>query len=578
MWSTTLLWLCAFIGGLIKKKKLMFRVVMRAISTEEEEDAFLNHLIDEERQEKAHLRQWHAPLRPFIEDDDDDDEESRSSSDEIEEVEEMDECEYSRAFIEFLSFSHANASPFELANLLSAPSSGRVKKVRKREERPIGALDDFLSLYEEKRQLCVPRLRATTKDVIDDEERKRIKYTVVCTESNVEVEVMVENHVYVTYFRNKFTKEDYTINLSELATLLLRYGVQYSDNKFTKVTLKYTYGPSHYFFRSGAMVESGTYNPIIARKSHNMSMNILYEVCGYDNIEIKERKCHNIVAKGTLKFGVRLLLLLQQYPTIVQYDDEKFAGAIIRLNKVHTFRERLQKRKKPRKIHKKKCRIDSSLLDTYATANISSSSSSSSSDDDNESSYSANSGSSSSSGEYEYFEEGNDDRRYNENFEYFEVDEAELDARRRESESHSTHKMVQKKALKKKDLLQMHPNAYDLNQYERDALMKKKNVTILVFEKGRMICAGCRNTRNVLKAIGVVTPMIALCRDTPHNQKLEQMNTQTMGNMIEKLRQKTSTDDDNKLPEKKAKRTKKKKIVENDRDLFESFKKQKVTK
>ena len=552
---------------------------MRVISTEAEEDAFLNHLIDEERREKAHLREWHTPLRPFIEDDDDDDDdESGSNSEEIEEVEEMDECEYSRAFIEFLSFSHANASLFELANLLSAPSPRRVKKVRRRvKERPIEALDDFLSRYEEKRQLCVPRLRAVTKDVIDDEERKRIKYTVVCTESGVEVEVMVENHVYVTYFRNKYTKEDYTLNLSELATLLLRYGVQYSDNKFTKVTLKYTYGPSHYFFRSGAMVESGTYNPIIARKTHNMSMNILYDVCGYDNIEIKERKCYNIVAKGTLKFGVRLLLLLQQYPTIVQYDDEKFAGAIIRLNKVHTFRESSQKRKNPRKIHKKKCRLDSSSLGIYATVNTSSSSSSSSSDD--EPSYSdVNSGSSSSSGEYEYFEEGNDDRRYNENFEYFQVDEAELDARRRESESQSTHKMVQKKALKKKDLLQMHPNAYDLNQYERDALMKKKNVTILVFEKGRMICAGCRNTRNVLKAIGVVTPMIALCRDTPHNQKLEQMNTQTMGNMIEKLRRQTSANDDDKLPEKKAKRTKKKKIVENDGDLFGSFKKQKVTK
>lgn len=544
---------------------------MHAMPTEEEEeDAFLESLIESERQEKVYLRRWqNKPLQ--------EDSESRSTTEETSEDEEIDECEFSRAFIEFLSFSHAEASLFELGNLHS--SSSRVHRRRhKQKERPVAALDDFLKLYEEKRQLSVPRLKASPEDVIDDEERKRIKFTVACTKSNVEVEVMVENHVYVTYFRNKYTKEDYTLNLSELAINLLRYGVQYSDNKFTKVTLKYSYGPSHYFFRSGAMVESGTYNPIIARKTHNMSMKLLREECGLDNIEIKERKCHNIVAKGTLTFGVRLLLLAQQYPTVVQYDDESFDGAIIRLNKIATFRKQHQKHTKPRKIHKKKCRIDSSFLNTRSLSSSSRSSSSSSGSDNNDDHDDDDDAidSTSSSGEYEYLEKvDSDDRRYNQNFEYFEVDETELAEKRRESESQSIYKMVQKKPLKKKDLLQMHPNAFDLNQYEREALMKKKNVTLLIFETGRIICAGCRSTRNVLKAIGIVTPMVAAARDTPHNQKLEQMNTKTMADMIG-ITQPSITA--TVVPLEKKKRAKKKSVMENDRDLFESFKKRKMTK
>lgn len=473
-------------------------------ATEDEEDAFLAQLIEQEKQERAQIPRSFLATQSYSM--------SESSSESSIEEEETEECEFSRAFFEYLAFNHANISQYELANLVTSTPS--TKKKKHQNERPIAALDDFLRQYEAKRQLREPRLRASPEDMITDEERKRIKHTVTCPAKNVKVEVMVENYVYVTYFCNRYTKEDYLINLNDLARQLLRYGVQYSDNKFTKVTLKYTYGPSHYFFRSGAMVESGTYNPIIARKTHNMSIRLLREECGFDNIEIKKRKCHNIVAKGTLKFPVSLEALKAQYP-FVQYDEDKFAGAIIRLNKMPlATSKRRRDTPKTKKLRKKKCRIDTSHLNhsiITPSSSLSEEEEGESDEDEEEADESHNpssSSSSSSSGEYEYFDEADDDRRYNENFEYLEVDETTLAEIQRQS---GTYRMAQKKTLKKRDILQLHQNPYELTQYERDALMKKKNVTILVFKKGRIICAGCRKTRNVLKAYATVLPMLAAC-------------------------------------------------------------------
>ena len=57
---------------------------------------------------------------------------------------------------------------------------------------------------------------------------------------------------------------------------------------------------------------------------------------------------------------------------------------------------------------------------------------------------------------------------------------------------------------------------------ERDlAQVKKKNVTIIVFAKGRIICAGCKTTRGARLACARVLPMLEACRKTRQNTELE---------------------------------------------------------
>ena len=45
-------------------------------------------------------------------------------------------------------------------------------------------------------------------------------------------------------------------------------------------------------------------------------MNILRYVCGYHNVEIRERECHNVVATAILNFGLCPEMLKDRYPFV----------------------------------------------------------------------------------------------------------------------------------------------------------------------------------------------------------------------------------------------------------------------
>jgi len=409
-----------------------------------------------------------------------------------EEVEEMAmECEDSRRLIEYLSMN-PRVSLYELANLRTAPSATKhhtQKSVFARQSKPV--------------------VVATGDDRITDEDRKRraIRITV----GDDYIDVMFENYVFVSYFCNRHTGDKFRLSLCELATKLLPYGVGYGKNRFTKVTLRYLLGPSHYFFGSGVKVESGTYSETIAFKTHHNSMRMLKETCGYDSIAVRKRKCQNIVAKGTLERGICLLLLKHKYPNYVEYSTD-FAGAIIRVNKIDADQCDAPSSRRGRRRRRR----DDDDEDEDASSSYD--------DDDDDDDEEEDDDSSSS---YEYDEENPYEKKTcHEDFDYNMVDE---EVRKRNeallmaNEAKCEYRVMDKKPVKQKDLLTLAVahNPDDLNDYQVKALTQKKNVTVLAFLKGRVICAGTKSNKEALKTFAKVMPMLASCADTEQNRAAE---------------------------------------------------------
>ena len=416
---------------------------------------------------------------------------SSSSSSSSSEEAEAQECYDSRLFIERLSFNPC-VSVYEAQNLVSAP---RVTKRRKREQH----LQEPVAL-----------VIAKGEDRISDDDRKRTAFRVEVGDKHIDI--VVENYVYSSYFCNRHTGAPYPLGLCELAIKMLPYGVQYSKNKFTKVTLKYLNGPSHYFFGSGVLVESGTYGNAIAYKCHHNSMRILKETCRYESVCVKKRRCQNIVAKGTLPFGVCIELLKHRYPNYVQYDKTRFAGAIIRLGEIDAS-------------HNLRLNEGDDSLSSFSSDDDDHSDEED--DDDTNSSVlsGSSSSSSSSSSSYEYYERmPYEEKTCHEEFDYKVLVDRETRNRNKallkKKQDQGEYRVLEKKPLRHKDMVQLH-NPDELNDYQVDALTQKKNETILVFSGGRIICAGCRSDAAVCKSFDKVMPMLENCADNEHNRAAE---------------------------------------------------------
>lgn len=151
------------------------------------------------------------------------------------------------------------------------------------------------------------------------------------------MKILIENYVYVTYVGNKNQpKKRYKFNLPDMASKSLEFGIQHSKNKFSKNDIRYPYG-SHLAFESGVIVETGSTNPILAAKLLEHTLNIFRIRCGYYDIEVKERTCHNVVATGsTSGFGICLELFKDRYP-YVTYDKRNFAGAIVKISDIDNY-------------------------------------------------------------------------------------------------------------------------------------------------------------------------------------------------------------------------------------------------
>ena len=394
-----------------------------------------------------------------------------------------------------------------------------------------------------------------------------------------ELVLMIENLVYVTHLCYAYNGKRFIINLETFGVLLIPYGVEYSTDKFAKITLRYRGGPSHLFFGSGAMLETGAYNSIIARKSLNQTLRLLQVVCKFDNIQVSDRRCENIVAKGTLKYELCLHLLKDSYPSYVQYNTSNvagaFVGAIIRLKKIVTHQKKPATRRSDHK--KKKGSMSMTMMieeksrkskkgKEYSNNNNNNNNNNKKSlkrtfseidgyehdddDEDNNSNYDEW-GSNEDYDEddeeddeddeeeeeeedeidqdenlddYEFLEVNNNDIIYNTGFEYYNIpsnierdatEEAEIKAINAIASAGSQHNKRARKR-KKIDILSM-VDPDHIDEFEPDENVKVKNITIIVFEKGRIICAGCKNTRSVYINCDKVSGMLYTCRKTPAN-------------------------------------------------------------
>lgn len=170
------------------------------------------------------------------------------------------------------------------------------------------------------------------KEPITDEDMKREIITIRYSETEWPVmRIMIENYVYVTYFVNECTGKRYKFNLLDIAAHCLPYGIQHSKNKFAKNDIRYWHGGSHLMFASSVLVETGSTSPAVAAKLLEHTMNIYRHDCGLHHIQVRERKCQNVVLTATLNFAVCLNLLQDRNPEFVIYDKKTFAGAIVKI-------------------------------------------------------------------------------------------------------------------------------------------------------------------------------------------------------------------------------------------------------
>ncbi len=391
--------------------------------------------------------------------------------------------------------------------------------------------------------------------------------------------IVVENRVYVVYYRNKYTGEPYVFNLEHIAICLSPYGVEYSTNKFAKVTHRYLNGPSHLFFFSGAMLETGTYSTAIARKSLNNTLDLLKVVCKYDNIEVGERICENIVAKGTLKFELCLLLLKDTYPSYVQYNPSNvagaFVGAIIRLRKVSRHQKNKDsytaatttKTNTPKKKRKRDDVygkwVDSLTMDEKNIEEEDKNVDEDEDDDEDEEEDDEYDDeeeeeeeeddeeiedavdlkgveiddntelSAEDYAEYEFLEVNNEDDIYNSGFEYYNKMENMLDDDISPEEMEairiitSTGNYNKKKRRRGRGggrgpnslVAMVDPN--EIDNIEQGDEVSMRNITVIVFDRGRTICAGCKTSRGVKINCAKVREMVITCKKTPKNLERE---------------------------------------------------------
>jgi len=432
--------------------------------------------------------------------------------------------------------------------------------------------NEFIDYYNHTRKFEPAMIPFKEEDRITKEDREPEWICIRGETPMQELVLMIENLVYVTHLCYAYNRKRFIINLETFAVLLAKYGVEYSTDKFAKITLRLRGGPSHLFFGSGAMLETGAYNSIIARKSLNQTLCLLQDVCGFENIQVSDRRCENIVAKGTLKFELCLHLLKDTYPSYVQYNTSNvagaFVGAIIRLKKIVTHQkkpashrvehkkkkndhgsmmkiENSEKKGKMRKEyynnnnnnnnnnlenHKRKRNsdeYDSDEEDDYYDDDDDDDDDDEDDDDDDDDDEEEEEDEieqDENFDDYEFLEVDNNDIINNSGFEYYNipeniirdsVDEDEIKAINAIASAGSQHN---KRARKRKKIdinTLLDPN--NIDGFVPDETVKAQNITIIIFEKGRTICAGCKKTRSVYINCDKVRMMLYTCRKTPAN-------------------------------------------------------------
>lgn len=317
---------------------------------------------------------------------------------------------------------------------------------------------------------------------INEQDMIRETITIRHESKPLHIKIRIENYVYVTYLSNtNDPRKRCKINLLDMASKTLMFGIQHSKNKFSKNDLRYRWG-SHLVFESGVLVETGSTNPLLAAKLLEHTMNIFRYVCGYYNIGIWERRCHNVVATGSLNFGICPDLLKDRYP-YVTYEKKNFAGVIICINDIDAWG-----------IH----------------------------NNNNNNNNTSNHRQRDEAVETTIFDDLNEFVKYYKNT----LDHAD-DYNRKYNNIGSEAEQ------RERDLIQcnlavptLSSTPYEVMYDEFDITHvlrgnKEKNVKALVFPRGRVICVGNKSREGVIEAYTKLFSILESVRDTPENIKEE---------------------------------------------------------
>lgn len=346
------------------------------------------------------------------------------------------------------------------------------------------------------------------------------------------MKIRIENYVYVTYLSNTNDhRKRCKINLLDMASKTLMFGIQHSKNKFSKNDLRYRQG-SHLIFESGVLVETGSTNPLLAAKLLEHTMNIFRYVCGYYNIGIWERRCHNVVATGSLNFGLCLELLKHRYP-YVTYERKNFAGfsgAIICINDIDTWGN-TNGATVPRSSDQRTTIFDD--LEDYIN-------------------YEKNC--------VDFADEYN--RKYN---------NIGSEAEQRERDLIQCNLTIPASASLQYEVLY---DEFDISHVLRGN--KEKNVKALVFPRGRVICVGNKSREGVIEAYSKLFPILESVRDSPENIK-EEKRINAMRRQNYSRKKKPKEENEHETPNPKKRKQKEKKENENDDEQPKKKKRKKTS-
>lgn len=383
---------------------------------------------------------------------------------------------------------------------------------------------------EEQRRRLIQQL--LPQEPITAEDRRREIITIRYRDSPLHMKILLDNWVYVTYIGNKNDPgKRYKFNLRDMAAKTLQFGIQHSENKFSKNDFRYEDG-SHLVFESSVIVETGSTNPVLAAKLLEHTMNILRYVCGYHNVEIRERECHNVVATAILNFGLCPEMLKDRYP-FVNYERAKFAGAIVRIKDIDTHVTMTgTKGSKRRHTSSGNGSGDGSGGGTTVF------------DDEDR---------------FVYHEKRdghrNDEEVYHRKYnkygsisgraqQLYQQQQQQLQQMSDVAEmSRDELAEFEQVRLDAEPILEQHPElGYTVNYDEFDILQlprirKEKNVAALIFplKVGKVICVGNKSREGVIESCYKLFPIMLECRNTPENVRLEKQ--------LIKARQRFSTPD-----------------------------------
>jgi len=177
------------------------------------------------------------------------------------------------------------------------------------------------------------KLQTYTPQPLTAEEKKKKIFTMRLYEARMLF--IIENYVHVTYFVNALTGDLCKFSLRDLAHKLLDYYVEYSCKKFAKVNLRLHDGLSFLLYTSSVLVETGSDNQLLSRRLLQYVIAVLREKCGYPHINIKRRKCQNIVATGKLSYRVCMHVLKHKFTAA--REKEGFPGLVIKHRDLDKF-------------------------------------------------------------------------------------------------------------------------------------------------------------------------------------------------------------------------------------------------